>query len=156
MAKVIGASIVKASKEHLQIVNDIIVAAKSHWEYPASYLKAALELLKIDENYILENPSFEILLDNRIVGFISVTEKDGDKYLDNLWIHPKVHGTGLGRLACETIFKVANHQKWPKLLVLPDPQAIGFYKKLGFKETGVEIPSRVKDGPIFLLMGIHF
>jgi hypothetical protein len=36
-------SIVRSAWENIQTVNDIIAAAKSHWKYPVTYLKPALD-----------------------------------------------------------------------------------------------------------------
>ncbi len=91
----------------------------------------------------------------KVVGFSSVTEKNGDMYLDHLWIHPACHKSGFGRMACEWIFEIGKNQGWRQLFVLPDPPAVGFYMRLGFLETGIQVPSRIDGGPTFRLFKIH-
>jgi N-acetylglutamate synthase-like GNAT family acetyltransferase len=131
-------SIVRSAWENIQTVNDIIAAANSHWKYPITYLKPALELLKIDRKYLEENICFDIFKDGEVVGFASLAEKDGDRFLDHLWIHPKCHRSGLGRLACERIFDIARDHKCSTLFVLPDAPAADFYKKVTFFDTSID------------------
>ena len=146
---------VRASCDHLAMINSLIRAAKSHWNYPKGYLSLALKLLEIDETYLSENLCFEIHDRGKIVGFSAVMEKNREMYLDHLWIHPESHKSGFGRLACERIFEIGKKQGWHQLFVLPDPLADGFYKRLGFLGTGIQVPSRIEGGPTFNLLKIH-
>ena len=36
-----------------------------------------------------------------------------------------------------------------ELLVMPEPEAEGFYERLGFRDTGRRVDSRVPGGPTF-------
>ena len=146
---------VKASCDHLPMINSLIRAAKLHWNYPIVYLSQALKIMQIDETYLSENLCFEIHDSGKVVGFSSVMEKKGDMYLDHLWIHPESHKSGFGRMACERIFEIGKNQGWRQLFVLPDPPAVGFYKRLGFLETNIEVPSRIEGGPTFNLLKIQ-
>lgn len=146
----------RASGDRLAEINQVIAAAKSHWGYPETYLQKALRLMAVTEEYLAENLCFEISVESRLVGFFSVNESKGEKYLDHLWIHPGFHGRGLGREACDYLFDLAHQQGWSQLLVLPDPEAMGFYVKAGFTDTGIRVPSRIEDGPMFSLFKKNF
>lgn len=74
---------------------------------------------------------------------------DAKVVLDNLWVTPERIGQGIGRQACEYLFRLARERGWTPLWVLPDPYAEGFYVKLGFSDTGERVPSRVPGGPVF-------
>lgn len=144
--------IVRARTSSIATINAVICASKSVWDYSADYLREALPLLQIDETYLTENITFEILdKDDQTIGFFAITEKDGDRYIDHLWIKPSHLRVGTGRMACEFIFQLADKKGWNRLFVLPDPPARGFYENLGFENTGQSIASRVTDGPIFYL-----
>lgn len=144
--------IVRAEAKSIPSINRVIRASKSVWSYSSDYLNAALPLLEVDLDYLTENLAFEILEHNGdTIGFFSIVEKDGDKYLDHLWIEPSRLRKGAGRMACEFIFQLAARKGWNRLFVLPDPPAVGFYEKLGFVSTGQSIPSRVSGGPLFYL-----
>jgi transcriptional regulator len=144
--------IVRAETKSIPNINQIIRSSKAIWNYPSEYLNAALPLLEIDENYLTENLAFEILENNdKTIGFFAIAEKEGDKYLDHLWIEPSRLRKGIGRMACDFIFQLAAKKGWSRIFVFPDPPAVGFYEKLGFENTGESVTSRVSGGPIFFL-----
>ena len=69
--------------------------------------------------------------------------------LDHLWVWPDLIGKGVGRQACEHVFRLAREHHWMDLWVIPDPPAVGFYEKTGFSDTGERVSSRVPGGPVF-------
>lgn len=146
----------RAREESLSIINHVVRASKSHWPYPKAYLDDALPLLHIDSSYLVENLCFEIVESELVIGFFAVAEKDGDKYLDHLWISPQRIGHGVGHMCCQYIFSLAKKQGWRELLVLPEPSSDSFYKKQGFQDTGMRVSSRSIHGPMFSLLKKSF
>jgi GNAT superfamily N-acetyltransferase len=150
-------SVRRAREENLGEINRVIAASKSHWDYPAAYLEAALPLLTIDAPYLAQRLCFEVVDEHAtVVCFFAVAEDGGEHLLDHLWVRPDRLGQGIGRLACEHVFSLARRHGWPALLVLPDPPAQGFYRKMGFQDTGRRVNSRVQDGPSFSVLEKHF
>jgi hypothetical protein len=142
--------VVSARESNISQINQVIFSSKAHWNYSSEYLNQALKLICIDEAYLRENLSFELL--NEIgdtVGFFSIAEKHEERYLDNLWIDPAFHKKGYGTLACLYVDKLAYLKAWPELFVLPDPPAEMFYLKQGFYDTGKRVVSRILGGPMF-------
>jgi len=165
MAKPRGAaatswSVRRAREQNLAEINRVITASKSYWDYPVSYLEAALPLLMIDRSYLAAHLCFEVV-DERsaVVCFFAITgdAEDADTHLlDHLWVRPDLLGQGVGRLACKHVFSLARRHRWPALRVLPDPPAGGFYRTLGFHDTGARVKSRVPDGPSFSVLEKNF
>jgi len=142
---------------NLAEINRVIAASKSHWDYPATYLDAALPLLVIDQSYLAGHLCFEIVDETSSVVCFFAVAADGDaQLLDHLWVRPDRLGQGIGRLACEHVFSLARRRGWKVLRVLPDPPACGFYRKLGFEDTKLRVSSRVPDGPSFSVLEKHF
>jgi N-acetylglutamate synthase-like GNAT family acetyltransferase len=101
-------------------------------------------------DYLQTNHCFEVLAtDGALIGFCSVVADDPRVILDNLWVTPELIGRGVGRRACEHLFRFAREQGWTELWVVPDTPAEGFYRKVGFADTGERVPSRVPGGPVF-------
>ena len=141
---------VPAREQSLADINELIARSKAHWSWPDGYLDVALTLLRIDLAYLRGNHCFEALdARNKLIAFFSVVASDARVVLDNLWVTPESIGNGIGRRACEYVFRVAREKGWTELWVLPDPPAAGFYVKVGFSDTGERVPSRVPGGPIF-------
>jgi GNAT superfamily N-acetyltransferase len=137
---------------NLAEINRVIRASKSHWRQPYAYLQAALPLLAVDDAYLVRNLCFEVVEDGAVVCFFAIADDDGAKLLDHLWVRPDRLGCGIGRLACEHVVALARERGWRRLRVLPEPDAAGFYRRLGFEDTGVHVESRVPGGPRFPLL----
>ena len=148
--------IIPAREESLARINDLIVRSKSYWNWPADYPKKALPLHEIETSYLRRNQCFELLdVNDQLVAFLAVATTDARVVLDNLWVRPDLIGKGVGRQACEYVFRLAREHHWTDLWVIPDPPAVGFYEKTGFSDTGERVASRVPGGPVFSVYRIH-
>ncbi len=148
--------IIPAREESLARINDLIVHSKSYWKWPADYLEKALPLHEIDLSYLRGNQCFELLdVNDQLAAFLAVAISDERVVLDNLWVRPDLIGKGVGRRACEHVFRLAREYAWMDLWVIPDPPAAGFYKRMGFSDTGEQVPSRVPGGPMFTVYRIR-
>jgi len=142
--------IIPAREESLARINDLIVRSKSYWNWPADYLKKTLPLHEIEPSYLRRNQCFELLdVTDQLAAFFAVAVNDARVVLDNLWVRPDLIGKGIGRQACEHVFRLAREYGSSDLWVIPDPPAEGFYEKMGFSDTGERVPSRVPGGPVF-------
>lgn len=146
----------RAREESLSIINHVVRASKSHWPYQKAYLDDALPLLHIDSSYLAESLCFEVVDSELVIGFFAISEKEGDKYLDHLWISPQRLGHGIGHMCCQHVFSLAEKGGWNELLVLPEPSSESFYKKQGFQDTGMRVASRSTHGPTFSIFKKSF
>jgi len=145
-----GWTIRRALATNLDEINEVVAAAKAHWGQPQPYLTTALALLRVDAAYLARNLCFEVADgDSRVLCFFAVVDDGGERRLDHLWVRPDHLRLGIGRLACEHVFALARAQRWRELLVIPEPRAEGFYRTLGFADTGMRVDSRVQGGPRF-------
>ncbi|MBV9996866.1 MAG: GNAT family N-acetyltransferase [Caulobacteraceae bacterium] len=140
--------ITPARDEHLGAVNGLIARSKAHWGWAPEYLAAALPLMEVTPDYLRRNLCFEIRAGEGLAGFLSLVEAPRP-LLDNLWIEPERIGQGFGRFACAQAFDLAGLRGWAELATLPEPPAEGFYLRMGFRDTGERIASRVRGGPVF-------
>jgi GNAT superfamily N-acetyltransferase len=148
--------IVPARERSLVEINRLIACSKSYWHWPAGYLEAALPLHVLTTDYVRSNYCFEVLVpDGRLIAFSSVVANTPRVLLDNLWVTPDLIGRGVGRRTCEHLFRFSREQGLTDLWVLPDPPAEGFYRKVGFADTGERTPSRVPRGPVFSVYRIQ-
>jgi GNAT superfamily N-acetyltransferase len=148
--------IIHAREESLADINGLSKRSKAHWSWPEGYLDKALPLQKISPAYVRSNHCFEVLdARDRLIAFFAVAVSDARVLLDNLWVTPNLIGNGIGRRACEHVFRLAREQGCTQLWVLPDPPAEGFYLKMGFIDTGERVSSRVPGGPLFCVYRIQ-
>jgi len=144
-------------------LTEIAFAAKKFWKYPNEYIEKWKDELTITENYISNNIVRCIKINNKIIGFYSIINLADDFkfssgfmekgfWLDHMFIFPEFHKNGIGKI----FFKDINNLIQNKKIVLPlrifvDPNATGFYDKIGAKEyrvSGSSIPGR--NIPVYL------
>lgn len=115
----------------------IAFAAKRHWGYPEAWINLWADELSIDGDYIEENWVFLATDGNRILGWCAVSEEGEEYWLDYCWVLPEAAGRGIGRALIRQAFRLAAELSSLTLKVIADPNAEGFYRKLGFRPIGI-------------------
>ena len=128
----------------------IAFAAKRHWDYPEEWIELWAEELTIDAGYIAANWVLAATVGSRIVGWCAVIEDRGEYWLDYCWVLPAAAGNGVGRALVERSFGYAAESQSRTLKVIADPNAEGFYRRLGFRLIGAR-PSRAAGRRLPLL-----
>lgn len=145
-----------ASKEVTDKLTQIAFEAKKYWNYPEEYFINWEKELTITKEYINSNIVRCIEYNNEIIGFYSMcfvenTMKIGNIdiehgfWLDHMFIKPKYHKKGLGRKSFEDIRHLYNNKLIENTFrIFVDPNAIGFYEKMGAKFIRMS-DSSIKD-----------
>jgi GNAT superfamily N-acetyltransferase len=114
-------------------LREIFTAAKGSWGYdPALVGEAAADLdvspeaLKAREIYVAD-------VGGKPVGFVSLIARPDACLLDDLWVDPAWIGRGIGRLLFNHATDCAREAGAPRLEWESDPNAVGFYEKMGGK-----------------------
>lgn len=143
-------------KDNISAINDLIRASKSYWDHDKDYLEEAMKLVAIDEDWVDEKQGYA-LIENKeeLVGFLGYECHDDFWYLEHLWIKPEEIGSSFGKQAVEFLKHKAKDAGIREISLLPEPAAEGFYEKMGATYTGLEVPSRVKGGPVFKEMKFY-
>lgn len=114
----------------------IAFAAKRHWGYPDAWIDLWADELSIDANYIERNRVLLATDGNRTLGWCALKEEKGEYWVDYCWVLPEAKGHGIGRALIHQAFRLAAELRAPTLKVVSDPNAEGFYCKLGFRRIG--------------------
>lgn len=123
-------------------LTQIAFAAKRHWQYPEQWIQQWVDDLTITEEYINKWPVFVAELSGSICGFCALTQGNNDWELDHMWIDPDFIGQGLGGALHAQVIGEARSLKIDRLTTLSDPQAQGFYQKMGWRLIA-DIPSSI-------------
>ena len=74
--------------------------------------------------------------DDRAVGFYLLTTESDGMHLDHLWIAPHAMGRGIGRALFEHAVEQARRLGHQTLKIEADPNAEGFYTRMGARRVG--------------------
>lgn len=114
----------------------IAFAAKRHWGYPESWIELWADELTVDGAYIEEHDVLSATDGTRTLGWCAVSGEPDGCWLDYCWVLPDAAGKGIGRALVHRACRLAADQGSSTLKVVADPNAEGFYRKLGFRRIG--------------------
>jgi GNAT superfamily N-acetyltransferase len=112
-------------------------AAKRHWGYPEQLLRLWQRDLTVTPGFIARHPVWYAVHRNRPVGFYAISGTGDARELEHMWVHPKYIGAGVGRALFAHLLRRLRTMKISRLDVASDPNAEGFYRRMGARRVGV-------------------
>lgn len=110
--------------------------AKGSWGYPPECLSLWVKELTITPDYIRQHRVFAAESGSEIVGCCAI-EDDGESWrLEHVWIDPTHQRAGIGRELVEDALHEAHSVRPGIVTADADPNAAGFYRRIGGRVTG--------------------
>ncbi len=126
----------RARPEHASALTTIAVAAKRHWGYPERWIELWSPALTVTPDYVSENETWLAALDEEPAAFYALREEEGRVWLDHLWVKPEAMGQGLGAFLFRHAMRRCRRRGATVLCIESDPNAQGFYEKMGARKVG--------------------
>ena len=139
----------RAIPEEAERLSAIALAAKAHWGYPEPWMEIWKPQLTFSPEYFDENESWVAVTDDNPIAFCTLQDKDGIAWIENLWVFPEYIGQGVGKQLFQHAAKLAVDRGCRTLQLEADPNAVGFYEKMGMHKIG-ERHSEVEGQPRIL------
>ena len=139
----------RAKLEQAEALTQIALAAKRHWGYPERWMELWQPQLTFSPDYLEENESWVAESNTTPIAFYTLLEKDGSAWLENLWVLPEWIGKGIGKRLFDHAVELARQRGYKLLQLEADPNAAGFYEKMGMYKIG-ERRSEVDGQPRIL------
>lgn len=124
-----------ADPSELEQINAFIRKSKSYWGYTEAFLDAFMEKWRVKlKGAFLENELIFLEQDKQPVGLFAfkINEQDLPE-LDLFFIDFNRIGQGIGKAMWQQVLNFAKKRGWEKFLLISDPNAEGFYIKMGAK-----------------------
>lgn len=145
----------KAIPGEANVLTQIAHDAKRYWGYPESWVEHWQEYLTITpdfvshhEVYVAETTSGaeEGTVLSGIVGFYAIVMRGEKAELEHMWVRPEDIGSGIGKELLLHAMETAAFLNAAALEISSDPNAEGFYKRMGATRIG-EIASEIEGQP---------
>jgi len=136
----------RARPDEAAALTKIAHLAKRHWGYPENWIEHWRDELTITPDFIVNNEMYIALAGEEIAGCCALVLRDSQAELEHMWIRPEQMGTGIGRALFHQIVERATQLKAAGLEISSDPNAEGFYKRMGAKRIG-EVQSEIEGQP---------
>lgn len=129
-------SIRRVHPEESDELTQIALAAKRHWGYPERWIEIWTLQLTFSAEYFEANESWVAVVDGKAVAFYTLLDDHGNVSLENLWVMPGYMGKGIGRELFLHALGLARERGYKIIQLDADPNAVGFYEKMGMYKIG--------------------
>lgn len=127
----------RAKPWEASVLTRITVASKRYWGYPEELLRLWESELTLAPSYIEKNEVYTALRGGEPVAVFALVDHDGVEWeLEHLWIDPAHIGGGIGALLFREAVRLARAGGAKSLRIVSDPNAEGFYLRMGAARVG--------------------
>jgi len=131
--------IVTSVPSDAHILTEIAVKAKKHWGYSDEQIETWRSELTITEGTIQKESVFQLNIDSKPIGVYSLRTLDDDTCeIEHFWLLPEYIGKGFGRRMFDHLLEIASQSGAKNIRIVSDPNAEGFYLKMGARKVGEE------------------
>lgn len=141
-----------ARETDLDALNAVVSACVMSWNLPErvkrlslrSYCYTAFDLEHLEIQLALTKQSSQVIGVAAWEAAVSTDLPTGKSglLLHGLYVDPQFQNRGIGRRLVEAVMEVAQERSVDGLLVKAQPDAVGFFRSLGFRHVPVETPER--------------
>jgi len=146
VSNLIDLQIRPAIPEEADRLSQIAFSAKAHWGYPERWLEIWKPELTFSPDYFEQNENWVAETNDQPVAFCTLQEKEGTAWLENLWVSPEWMGKGLGKRLFLHATALARQRGYRELQLEADPNAVGFYRRMGMEQIGERL-SKIDGQP---------
>ena len=127
-----------ARPEEAADLTELCMRSKALWGYDAAFMELVREQLSLTPEYIRRHRVFVADEGGLAVGVYALTDEGDFVDLDFMFIEPERTRAGIGRLIWPHLLDQARRIGPPRLRIVADPSAVGFYERLGAVPCGEE------------------
>jgi GNAT superfamily N-acetyltransferase len=129
--------VIRARPEQAERLSQIAYAAKSYWGYPSQWIELWHNQLTITKQFIVKNEVYAAVDDDEsVLGFYALAGSGERMVLEHLWVQPRSLRAGVGRKLFEHAAALAAALGVQRIEIESDPNAEGFYQKMGAETVG--------------------
>ena len=125
-----------AATDEAPVLTTMALEAKRYWGYPEHWIKHWESDLTISSDFIHDNHVYVAEEDGQIQGFYALIVSGNKAELDHMWVRPTLIGTGIGKELFLDAMERAAALKVIAVEISSDPNAAGFYRRMGATEIG--------------------
>ena len=129
----------RAAPGEADALSRIAFAAKGHWGYPGEWMERWRDALTVSPDFVDRNEVWAAVADDGPAGFYALVGRGRVLGLEHLWVSPARMGTGVGRRLFDHAVRRAASLGAEAVEIEADPNAEGFYARMGARRVGEEV-----------------
>jgi len=136
----------RAAPEDISTLTQLAHDAKKYWGYPDHWIQHWQDDLTISREFVAANQVYVAERDGALLGFYALTIQKEKAELEHMWVAPAHIGSGVGKELFLHAMQNAAGQDISEVAISSDPNAEGFYQKMGAHRIG-ETVSEIEGQP---------
>jgi GNAT superfamily N-acetyltransferase len=130
-------------------LREITIASKASWGYPRELMQEWADSLHISPELLEATETVVAEADGRIVGWGQlIPPVEGTAVLDHLWVAPGSMRVGIGTRLFSWAAAMAREQGAAAMEWESDPNAVGFYRRMGGRTMRMQRSEWGRDLPV--------
>ena len=129
-------SIRRVDPKEADELTQIALSAKAHWGYLQRWMEIWTPQLTFSPEYFEANESWVAVMEDRPIAFYTLQDKDEIAWIEDLFVLPEYIGRGVGKQLFLDAISRAREMGYKTLQLEADPNAAGFYEKMGMHKIG--------------------
>ena len=141
----------RANPKDALLLTEIAFASKRHWRYPEQWIHEWRGMLTVEPSLIASHEVWEAVVDGTTAGFYALSPKADGLELVHFWVRPEFIGRGVGRALFLHAVNKGRELGARTIYIESDPNAEGFYLRMGAKRVGVvsgELAGQTRELPL--------
>jgi GNAT superfamily N-acetyltransferase len=122
------------------MMTELCLRSKAVWGYDEDFMRACRRELTLTASIMQSSYLRVAEIDGHLIGVVQVTVKGELAELDKLFVEPTRLRSGAGKALFEWATSVARDAGAATMVVAADPNAAGFYRRMGAVDDGT-VPS---------------
>lgn len=127
-----------ARRDEAGLLTALSLRSKAVWGYDATFLARCRLVMHVKTEALETQPHYVAEQDGRILGFYGFEPVEGGIGLDYLFVEPDSIGLGVGAALWAHAVATARQLGHRQLIVVADPNAEGFYRRMGARRVGAQ------------------
>ena len=130
----------RARPDESALLTDIAHTSKRHWGYSDADILRWKPDLTLSDTFIADHPVYVAVADEQPCAVYALSFEGEGAEVEHFWVLPSNMGSGVGRRMFEHALAQAATAGAKTLRIESDPNATGFYERMGAKVVG-QVPS---------------
>ncbi len=127
----------RAELSEAEALTDLAMRSKAYWGYDEQFMAQCREGLTVQPDAIEAGEVWVVEDEGRLLGVLELTQEEDDAVdVRLIFVEPGAVGTGVGRVLWDHAEARARALGAATLTVDADPNALGFYQRMGMRVIG--------------------
>ncbi len=126
----------RAELSEADALTDLAMRSKAYWGYDDQFMAECREELTVQPDAIEAGEVWVVEDEGRLLGVLELTPEDDAVDVRLIFVEPSAVGTGIGRVLWDHAEARALALGARTLTVDADPNALGFYQRMGMRVVG--------------------